>query len=113
MKKKPGAKRATTNKADVALRRKAAPATPRSIGHIFRVQRELDNDADYVEPLDMLAELREDNKMPAARLREIHNVCDAHRDVASASLIEVGINEAELRTRFLCEASRHDDATGH
>jgi starvation-inducible DNA-binding protein len=66
-----------------------------------------------VEPLDMLAELREDNKTLAARLREVHNVCDAHRDVATASLIEVWIDETELRTWFLFEASRHGNATGH
>ncbi|HVY05519.1 MAG TPA: DNA starvation/stationary phase protection protein [Burkholderiales bacterium] len=93
--------------------RKLGGSTLRSIGQISRTQRVLDNDAEYVEPLDMLAELREDNKDLAARLREVHNVCDDHRDVATASLIEVWIDETEQRTWFLFEASRHGDATGH
>ena len=93
--------------------RKLGGTTLRSIGHISRLQRVLDNDADYVEPLDMLAELREDNKSLAARLREVHNVCDEHRDIATASLIEVWIDETERRTWFLFEASRKGDATGH
>src|SRR3954452_7717412 len=61
--------------------RKIGGLTLRSIGHISREQRILDNDAEYVEPLDMLAELREDNKSLAERLREAHNVCEEHRDV--------------------------------
>jgi starvation-inducible DNA-binding protein len=93
--------------------RKVGASTLRSIGDIARTQRVLDNDADYVEPLDMLAELREDNKTLAARLREAHNVCDEHHDIATASLIEVWIDETERRTWFLFEASRHGDATGH
>jgi len=86
--------------------RKTGGSTLRSIGHIARTQRVLDNDADYVEPQDMLAELREDNKELAARLREAHNVCDEHRDIATASLIEVWIDETERRTWFLFEAGR-------
>jgi starvation-inducible DNA-binding protein len=86
--------------------RKIGGATITSIGHISRTQRVLDNDAAYVEPHDMLAELREDNKELAARLREAHSVCDEHRDVATASLIEVWIDETERRTWFLFEASR-------
>jgi starvation-inducible DNA-binding protein len=86
--------------------RKVGGGTLKSIGHIARIQRVLDNDADYVEPRDMLAELAEDNKMLAARLRETHDVCDEHRDIASASLIEVWIDESERRTWFLFEASR-------
>ena len=86
--------------------RKLGGSTLRSIGHIARTQRILDNDADYVQPLDMLAELREDNKDLTARLREAHEVCDEHRDVATASLIEVWIDETERRTWFLFEASR-------
>jgi len=93
--------------------RKVGGTTLRSIGHISRTQRVLDNDADYVEPLDMLAELREDNKTLAASLREAHDVCDEHRDIATASLIEVWIDETERRTWFLFEASRKGDATGH
>src|SRR5437868_15307905 len=86
--------------------RKVGGSTLRSIGHIARVQRVLDNDAEYVEPLDMLAELREDNKELAARLREAHNVCDEHRDLATASLIEVWLDETERRAWFLFEATR-------
>src|SRR5437763_2385864 len=86
--------------------RKLGGLTLRSIGHIGRAQRVLDNDAEYVEPLDMLAELGDDNKTLAARLREAHNVCDEHRDVATASLIEVWIDETERRTWFLFEATR-------
>jgi len=86
--------------------RKVGGLTLRSIGHISRTQRVLDNDAEYVEPLDMFAELADDNKTLAARLREAHNVCDEHRDVATASLIEVWIDETERRTWFLFEATR-------
>src|ERR1043166_5401819 len=86
--------------------RKLGGITLHSIGEIARNQRVLDNDAEYVEPLDMLAELAEDNKTMAARLREAHNVCDEHRDVATASFIEVWIDETERRTWFLFEATR-------
>jgi starvation-inducible DNA-binding protein len=93
--------------------RKLGGTTIRSIGHIARLQRVLDNDAEYVEPSDMLAELREDNKTLVARLREVHEVCDEHKDIATASLIEVWIDETERRTWFLFEAGRQGDATGH
>jgi starvation-inducible DNA-binding protein len=86
--------------------RKIGGSTLRSIGHIGRLQRVLDNDAEYVEPLDMLAELRDDNKALAARMREAHNVCEEHRDVAAASLLEIWIDETERRTWFLFEATR-------
>ena len=86
--------------------RKIGGSTLKSVGHISRMQRVKDNDADYVEPQDMLAEVREDNKELAARLREAHNVCDEHRDIATASLIEVWIDETERRTWFLFEAAR-------
>jgi starvation-inducible DNA-binding protein len=86
--------------------RKIGGPTLKSVGHISRLQRVEDNDADYVEPQDMLAEVREDNKTLAARLREAHNVCDEHRDIATASLIEVWIDETERRTWFLYEAAR-------
>jgi starvation-inducible DNA-binding protein len=86
--------------------RKIGGLTLRSIGQISRTQRVLDNDAEYVEPLDMLAELADDNKTLTTRLREAHNVCDEHRDVATASLIEVWIDETERRTWFLFEATR-------
>jgi starvation-inducible DNA-binding protein len=93
--------------------RKTGGTTLRSIGHIARMQRIKDNDAEYVDPLDMLAELREDNQTLAARLREVHDVVDEVRDIATASLIENWIDETERRTWFLFEASRHGDATGH
>ena len=86
--------------------RKIGGATLKSIGHIARTQRVLDNDADYVEPLAMLAELREDNKELTTRLREVHELCDEHHDVATASLIEVWIDETERRSWFLFEATR-------
>jgi len=86
--------------------RKVGGSTLKSIGHVSRTQRVLDNDADYVEPLDMLAELREDNKAVAARMRAAHGVCHEHGDVATTSLIEVWIDEAERRTWFLFEAGR-------
>jgi len=86
--------------------RKVGGTTVRSIGQIARMQRLLDNDAEFVEASDMLAELREDNKVLAAELREAHNVCDEHRDLATASLIEVWIDETERRTWFLFEAGR-------
>ena len=86
--------------------RKLGGITLHSIGEIARTKRVLDNDAEYVEPLDMLAELADDNKAMAARLREAHNVCEEHRDVATASLIEVWIDETERRTWFLFEATR-------
>jgi starvation-inducible DNA-binding protein len=86
--------------------RKLGGATLHSIGQIGRLQRVVDNDADYVTPSDMLAELREDNQQLAARMRQAHHVCDEHGDVATASLIEVWIDEAERRVWFLYEAGR-------
>jgi starvation-inducible DNA-binding protein len=86
--------------------RKIGHATLRSIGDIGRTQRLLDNVAEFVEPPDMLAELREDNLALTARLREVHDVCDSGGDVASASLVEVWIDETERRTWFLFEAAR-------
>lgn len=86
--------------------RKVGGMTLRSIGQIKKMQRVSDNDAVYLEPLDMLAELREDNKTLAGFLREAHDMCNAHRDVATASLIETWIDETERRTWFLFEACR-------
>jgi starvation-inducible DNA-binding protein len=86
--------------------RKIGGPTLRSIGQISRLQRVRDNDADYVTPGDMLAELREDNQALVTRMRETHAVCDEHGDVATASLIEVWIDEAERRVWFLYEAGR-------
>src|SRR4030095_5808786 len=93
--------------------RKVGGSTIKSIGHIARIQRVVDNDTDSVAPLDVLAELREDNETLTARLREAHNVCEEHRDVATASLIEVWIDETERRTWFLSEATERADAGGH
>ena len=89
--------------------RKIGGSTLRSIGHIGRIQRIKDNDADYVDPLDMLAELRDDNQVLVARLREVHEMVDEHRDIATASLIENWIDETERRTWFLFESSRRAD----
>jgi starvation-inducible DNA-binding protein len=86
--------------------RKVGGTTIRSIGQIARMQRILDNDAEYVTPPDMLGELRDDNEELAARMRETHSLCDEHRDVASASLLETWIDEAERRVWFLFEAGR-------
>lgn len=90
--------------------RKIGGLTIHSIGHIARTQRVLDNDADFVTPIDMLAELRDDNKALVASLRETHDLCNEHRDVASASFIEVWIDEAERRTWFLFEAAERESA---
>jgi starvation-inducible DNA-binding protein len=92
---------------DMAERvRKVGGTTIRSIGHIARLQRLSDNDADFVTPEDMLAELREDNRQMVANLREAHGLCDEAGDVATASLIENWIDEAERRVWFLFEATR-------
>ena len=93
--------------------RKIGGNTLTSIGRIAQLQRVTDNDAEYVEPEDMLAELCDDNKTLTARLREAHNVCDEHRDIATASLIEVWIDETERRTWFLFEAGQREMTTGH
>jgi starvation-inducible DNA-binding protein len=89
--------------------RKVGGSTLRSIGHIARIQRIVDNDAEYVDPLDMLAELREDNLALAGRLREVHEMVDELRDIAAASLIENWIDETERRTWFLFETCRRVD----
>ncbi len=92
---------------DIAERaRKIGGTTLRSIGQISRSQRVLDNDADFVTPDDMLAELRDDNKQLAVSMRVTHGVCDEHGDVATASLLESWIDEAERRVWFLFEATR-------
>jgi starvation-inducible DNA-binding protein len=90
--------------------RKIGGTTLRSTGQISRLQRIEDNDADFVTPLDMLAELRDDNKQLAANMRETHGLCEQHNDVAAASLLEVWIDEAERRTWFLFEASRRSES---
>jgi starvation-inducible DNA-binding protein len=92
---------------DIAERvRKIGGTTLRSIGNIGRLQRLKDNDADFVTPLDMLAELRDDNKQLVSSMRETHDLCDEHGDVATASLLENWIDETERRVWFLFEATR-------
>jgi starvation-inducible DNA-binding protein len=86
--------------------RKLGASTLRSVGHVSRLQRVQDNDAEYVKPVDMLTELMHDNLDLTSRLRDAHDVCDENRDVATASLIEVWIDESENRTWFLSEATR-------
>jgi starvation-inducible DNA-binding protein len=85
--------------------RKIGGATLRSIGQIARTQRIADNDAEFVEPQDMLAELRDDNLRLTSAMRQVHNTCDEYHDVATASLLEVWIDETERRTWFLYEAA--------
>jgi starvation-inducible DNA-binding protein len=93
--------------------RKLGGTTVRSIGDIGRHQRLADNDAAYVDPQDMLAELREDNQRVITALRETHDLCDEHNDVATASFLETFIDDAERRVWFLYEAGRRGDPTGH
>jgi starvation-inducible DNA-binding protein len=99
---------------DMAERvRKIGGTTLRSIGHIAKLQTIEDNDADFVPPGVMLKELMNDNKKVAARMREAHEVCDDHDDIATASLIEVWIDQTEKRTWFLFEAARGASNDGH
>ncbi|HEU5017763.1 MAG TPA: DNA starvation/stationary phase protection protein [Pseudolabrys sp.] len=93
--------------------RKLGGMTLHSIGDIARHQRLADNDAPYVEPQDMLAELRDDNQRLIGAMREAHDLCDDHNDVATASFLETFIDEAEKRVWFLYEAGRRGDPTGH
>jgi starvation-inducible DNA-binding protein len=88
--------------------RKIGGDTLHSIGHIKKLQRILDNDADFVTPGDMLAELRDDNMQLTTEMREAHGLCGEHEDVATASLLENWIDEAERRAWFLFEAGRHE-----
>jgi starvation-inducible DNA-binding protein len=93
--------------------RKVGGKTIHSIGEIARTTRVLENEKDYVEPSDMVAELRDDNKDFIARLRAAHEVCSGHNDSASTSLIEQWIDDAERRHWFLFETSRRGDSSGH
>lgn len=93
--------------------RKIGRKTLHSIGEISRTQRVSDNDADYVTPEDMLAELRDDNQQLAMRMRQAHETCEDGDDVATASLLEVWIDETERRTWFLFEATRQGSPDGH
>ena len=86
--------------------RKLGGITLHSIGEIARLQRVLDNEADFVTPQDMLAELREDNTQLAARMQEAHDLCEEFADIATASLLEVWVDEAQRRAWFLFEACR-------
>jgi starvation-inducible DNA-binding protein len=92
---------------DIAERvRKVGGTTVRSIGHIARLQRIPDNDAEYVTPEDMLAELREDEKALVLSMRAAHTVCDEAGDVATASLLETWIDQGQRRSWFLFEITR-------
>ena len=93
--------------------RKIGGTTLRSIGHIGQQQSIKDNDADFVPAGEMVRELMNDNKAVAATMRKAHELCEEHHDAASASLLEMYIDETEKRTWFLFEASRKADATGH
>ena len=89
--------------------RKLGGTTLHSIGEIARLQRVKDNEAEYVTPLDMLAELRDDNLQLVSHMRETHELCDEHRDVATASMLEIWIDEGERRVWFLYEARRRSE----
>jgi len=92
---------------DIAERgRKIGGTTLRSVGHIARVKRIADNDADYVTPKDMLSELWEDNKALVLSMRSAHDLCDEVGDVATASLLENWIDEGQRRAWFLFEMTR-------
>jgi starvation-inducible DNA-binding protein len=86
--------------------RKVGGTTLRSIGHIARLQRILDNDADYVTPKDMLSELHEDEKAIVLSMRAVHTLCDDAGDVATASLLENWIDQSQRRSWFLFESTR-------
>lgn len=99
---------------DMAERvRKIGGITLRSIKDISRLQSIKDNEENYVPPIDMLKELMEDNKATAKAMRDAHKLCDEHEDVATASMLEVWIDQAEKRAWFLFETSRKPDQTGH
>jgi starvation-inducible DNA-binding protein len=93
--------------------RKVGGTTIRSIGHIAKLQRIKDNDKNYVAAIDMLLELMNDNKAQVHHMRAAHEVADKHEDVATASLLENFIDEAEKRCWFLFEASRQAERSGH
>jgi starvation-inducible DNA-binding protein len=99
---------------DMAERvRKIGGVTLRSIGDISRHQSLKDNDKDFVAPVDMLRELLSDNKAVAETMRKAHELCEKHDDVATASMLEIWLDETEKRTWFLFEASRRPDDSGH
>ena len=86
--------------------RKVGGTTIRSIGHIARLQRILDNKADFVTPADLLSELREDEKALTVSMRAVHTLCDDEGDVATASLLENWIDQFQRRSWFLFESTR-------
>jgi starvation-inducible DNA-binding protein len=95
---------------DIAERaRKIGGTTLLSIGHIGRLQRLLDNDANYVTPEEMLAELRDDNKQLVVLMRQVHELSSEHNDYATTSLLENWIDQAERRTWFLFECTRRGE----
>ena len=93
--------------------RKLGQTTLRSIGHIGKLQSITDNDEAYVSPGAMLRELENDNRAMAAAMRKAHELCDDNKDIATASLLEVWVDETERRAWFLFEASRGADESGH
>ncbi|MFA6266883.1 MAG: DNA starvation/stationary phase protection protein [Pseudolabrys sp.] len=93
--------------------RKIGGNTIRSIGDIAKKTRIADNDAAYVSPEDMLAELRDDTQRVITAMREAHDLCDEHNDVATASLLENYIDAAEKRVWFLYEIGRKGSPDGH
>lgn len=88
--------------------RKIGGTTLKSIGQVAKLQTIKDNNEDYVPPREMLRELMQDNKHVAAAMRKAHEICDEAGDVASASILEVFIDETERRTWFLFEATRQE-----
>jgi starvation-inducible DNA-binding protein len=99
---------------DIAERvRKIGGTTLRSIGQISKLQGIEDNDESFVSPGDMLRELMSDNKKLIEAMRGCHEVCDKYGDVATASILENFIDQAERRVWFLFEASRKADDSGH
>ena len=92
--------------------RKIGGTTLRSVSHISQLQRVIDNNAEYVTPVDMLAELRDDNDQLVARMREAWGVCEEHGDIATSSLLENWIDEAEQRVWYFFEATRFGEAPG-
>ncbi|EEO27018.2 Dps family protein [Oxalobacter paraformigenes] len=99
---------------DIAERvRKLGAQTLHSISEISKEQRIKDNNEPYVDPLDMLNELKDDNLNLLGSMRDAHEICDENKDVATASLLENWIDETERRIWFLFEAAQDTDSTGH
>lgn len=93
--------------------RKIGQTTLRSIGHVSKIAQIKDNDKEYVSPDEMVIELIADNRVMAESMRKCHALCDDKDDVATASLLEIYIDETERRTWFLFETSRSSDRSGH